>query len=172
MNSKINLSPIILSLPPVTSPSRKKEAPRLNLESKIPEIASPRPILKTPLSPKKSPGKVEFGTSAIKHIPGRKKLAQEITIPLEPVEKRKNSSGNLIGDICSTTGLLILGDPEEFFEYFHQFSTWEEFQNSLNQEKYQWTGAPNLSGSIIRLQGALNRCLKLHITPDEHFYLE
>jgi hypothetical protein len=186
----MDLSAILSKLPAVKSPSRAPEIKKVNRQVDQPIVYREepveqkenlplfRPILKSHLSPTRSPGRVEFGAPQIQKIPGRKTLAKEARIPLPiqhnvPLPYNTSPHGDLVGNICSTTGLMIIGDPEEFFEYFHQFSTWEEFVESLNDDTYQWTGAPDVSGSIIRLKGNVNRCLKLYATKDkQNLYLE
>jgi hypothetical protein len=107
--------------------------------------------------------RVTFGPVSVRTIPNRfDALAQaseprqeshmvrpthpqnQITPMISPIYGRK------VGTVGMTSGLMIIGDPEEFYEYFKQFPTWEECLASLTPENYQWTGAPNTSGLIIR----------------------
>lgn len=97
--------------------------------------------------------RVTFGPVSIRPIPNRFDAMSESPVP-QPVNQLapliSPIYGRKIGTVGMSSGLMIIGDPEEFYEFFKQFPTWDECLASLNQENYQWTGAPNMSGLIIR----------------------
>lgn len=132
-----------------------KPPPSVSLPPSIPppRVASPS-ILKTPLSPRKSPARVEFGSSQTIMIPPRKDSDAYLvtpptsvnTIPMIPITE---GSGP-IKKTGSTSGLYIVGDPEEFFDYFRRFASWDHFLSTIKDESCQWTGDPNISGLILK----------------------
>jgi hypothetical protein len=96
---------------------------------------------------------VAFGPISIRPIPSRQQtdgIGTPEPTPIPHTELISPIYGKKVGSIGMNSGLLILGDPEEFYEFFKQYPTWEECLASLNGDHYQWTGAPNISGLIIR----------------------
>lgn len=112
------------------------------------EIQPTKSILKTALSPKKSPARVEFGAPKLHYIPTRSALAAQMAQPL-PVQISQEQKNNHYR-VVTSSDMLVVGDPEELYQLFKQYSSWEQFVSSLTQETYQWTGGPNVSSLIIR----------------------
>jgi hypothetical protein len=118
--------------------------------------------------PRPTRKRVTFGPVSVRTIPNRfDALAQapesgpghqnQLTPMISPIYGRK------VGTVGMESGLMIIGDPEEFYEYFKQFPTWEECLASLTSENYQWTGAPNMSGLILRDSEPRSNPFRLYI---------
>ena len=121
--------------------------------------------------PSLSRKRVAFGPVSVKPIPNRREF-DAMAAPPEPQPSAQLPVfvspiyGRKIGTVGMSTGLLILGDPEEFYEFFKQYPTWQECQAALTSENYQWTGSPNNSGLIIRDSVARTSPFRLYVKAD------
>jgi len=82
-------------------------------------------------------------------------------------------NGYYLGTLPVDSKIMIIGNPEEFFEYFKRYPSYHDFLASLNKDLFQWTGSPNNSGLILKYGDLKKLAWNIYIKddPDLEFHL-